>query len=245
MKPIKEAAANIIKYGIKQILMPFNLSITRIPPNQGCTLQWIEEARIAGMEINDFIEKDQKKPALSELERLVFPHISENSAICELGPGTGCYTRHLIKKITSGEFHIVDSDPEALAFLQTYLPKNSTTHFHHNSGTSLPFSKNGWLGLGFCTSMFTGVNLTYFYRYAQEFSRALKPNGYFVFDYFDISTEAGWKVLQENMARNTPFFPYNYHSSETIDRILSILGFRILERYPTVRGSVFVTAQKL
>jgi len=91
--------------------------------------------------------------------------------------------------------------------------------------------------------MFTGVNLTYFYRYLQEFSRVLKPGGYFVFDYFDIATDAGWNVLIENMARESPVYAYNYHSTETIDKIVSLLGFKIVDRYPTIRGSVFITAQ--
>lgn len=233
------------KRGINAILSPMDLQITRVYPNQACTLQWLEEAKQANMEINDFIEKDQLKPALRELEALVFPHISATSRICELGPGSGCYTRHLNKKITEGEFHIVDIDAFAIEFLKSYLPNNPATHFHLNSGTALPFESDGWLDLGFCTSMFTGVNLTYFFRYLQEFSRVLKPGGYFVFDHFDISTDAGWKVLVENMARESPVYAYNYHSTDTIDRVVDLLGFKIVDRYPTIRGSVFITAQKL
>lgn len=236
---------NSIKLGINAILSPLDLQITRVYPNQACTLQWLEAAKQAGMEINDFIEKDQLKPALRELEQLVFPHISATSKICELGPGSGCYTRHLNKIITQGEFHIVDIDSFAIDFLKSYLPKNPATHFHLNSGTSLPFEPDGWLDLGFCTSMFTGVNLTYFFRYLQEFARVLKPGGYFVFDHFDISTNAGWNVLIENMARKNPVFAYNYHSTETIDKVVSLLGFKIVDRCPTIRGSVFITAQKL
>lgn len=234
-----------IKRGINAILSPLDLQITRVYPNQACTLQWLEEAKQAGMEINEFIEKDQLKPALKELEHLVFPHISPSSRICELGPGSGCYTRHLNSKITQGEFHIVDSDSFAIEFLKTYLPNNPATQFHLNSGTSLPFAQDAWLDLGFCTSMFTGVNLTYFFRYLQEFARVLKPGGYFIFDHFDISTEAGWNVLIENMAKESPVYAYNYHATETIDKIASLLGFRIVDRYPTIRGSVFITAQKL
>lgn len=242
---VNDLMTRVAKRGINAILSPLDLQITRVYPNQACTLQWLEEAKQAGMEINEFIEKDQLKPALLELENLVFPHISMTSKICELGPGSGCYTRYLNNRITQGEFHIVDIDPYAIEFLQSYLPKNPVTHFHLNSGTSLPFESDGWLDLGFCTSMFTGVNLSYFFRYIQEFSRVLKPGGYFVFDHFDISTDAGWNVLIENMAKDAPVYAYNYHSTETINKVVSLLGFKIVDRYPTIRGSVFITAQKL
>jgi len=75
-------------------------------------------------------------------------------------------------------------------------------------------------------------------------NRRNKPGGYFIFDHFDISTDAGWNVLIENMAKESPVYAYNYHSTETIDKVVSLLGFKIVDRYPTIRGSVFITAQK-
>ena len=101
------------------------------------------------------------------------------------------------------------------------------------------------MDLAFCASVFTGGNLSYFSKCVQEFSRMLKVDGYLVFDYFDISTEAGWGVLTRNMARKQPILAYTYHSTETVDKVLNLLGFKIVNRYPTLRGSVFVTAQKL
>lgn len=239
-----EKAIGTLKRGVNAVLSPLGVQVTRVYPNTVCTLAWLKEARQAGMEINDYIEKDQSKPALSELEQLVFPHLFPGVAFCELGPGTGCYTRRLNARIKDGEFHIVDVDSATIEFLKSYLPPNPATHFHVNSGRELPFSKNNWLDIGFCTSMFTGVNLTYFYRYMLEFSRVLKPDGHFVFDYFDVATEAGWRVLKRNMARSTPIYAYNYHRTETVDRILDETGYEIIGRQPTVRGSVFVTARK-
>ncbi len=241
---LRDRAMNGFKNATKSALAHFNLTLTRIDPDPACTLEWIAEAQEEGMAVNDFIEKDHRKPALTELEKLVFPHISAKSIVCELGPGTGVYTRYMNAYITGGEFHIVDADPNAIKFLDRHLPKNPRMHLYLNSGTALPFESEGWIDLAFCASIFTGGNLSYFFRYMQEFSRALKAGGYLVFDYFDISTEAGWDVLIKNMARKQPIFAYTYHSTETVDKILELLGFRIIDRSPTVRGSVFVTARK-
>ena len=93
--------------------------------------------------------------------------------------------------------------------------------------------------------MFTGLNLTYFCAYIKEFARVLKPGGYAIFDYFDVATAGGWDNLMENMARPKPIFNYNYHFTETINRIVALSGFEIIDRYPTIRGSTFVIASKL
>jgi ubiquinone/menaquinone biosynthesis C-methylase UbiE len=235
---------NIAKQIAKNALSAFGLQLTRKTKSQGCTYLWLEEAKQAGMEINDFIEKDQSKQPLAELGALVFPYISPQSVICELGPGTGCYTRRLIDKVPDGEFHVVDYDQYTLDFLKNYFSARPETRFHLNSGYSLPFEKDSWMDLTFATSIFTGVNLTFFGLYIREFMRVLKPGGHCVFDYFDISTSEGWNVYLNNLNTSDPVLPYNFHATETVDKILFSAGFEILQRYPTMRGSTFVIARK-
>jgi ubiquinone/menaquinone biosynthesis C-methylase UbiE len=237
-------ATAVLKRVAGAVLSPFGLMIVRRPSNPACTVEWVAEAQRDGMAVNDFIEKDHRKPARSELEQLVFPRIDARSTVCELGPGTGVYTRHISGWITDGSFHVVDSDPNAIHFLKQHLPTNRAVQLHLNEGTALPFATDGFVDLAFSASVFTGGNLSYFFRYAQEFSRVLKPGGYFVFDYFDVSTEAGWNVLAKNMSRKQPIFAYAYHVAATIDRVVELLGFEIVNRHPTIRGSVFVTARK-
>jgi SAM-dependent methyltransferase len=245
MSALKEQPLRLLKSAARVALSPFNLTITRVQPHKACTPEWVAEARREGMAVNDFIERDHRKPARAELEKLVFPLIGSDARVCELGPGTGVYTRYISPYIVSGEFHVVDSDPEAIAFLRRHLPANPAVRLHCNAGTALPMEGKGWLDLAFCASMFTGGNLSYFHRYMEEFGRLLKPGGHCVFDYFDVCTDAGWEVLTRNMARPQPIFAYAYHCTETIDKVVAATGFRLLGRTPTARGSVFVTAQKL
>ena len=242
---LRDRGIHGLKNAAKATLSRFNLAIIRIDPEPACTLEWIAEAQADGMAVNDFIEKDHREPALSELEKLVFPRISPESIVCELGPGTGIYTRYINECITAGEFHIVDSDPNAIGFLKKHLPKSPRTHLYRNSGMSLPFRSDPGIDLAFCASVFMGGNLSNLYGCAQEFSRVLRRGGYLVFDYFDISTEAGWGGLTRKMARKRPLLAYTYHSTETVNNVLDLQGFEIVGRYLRIRGSVFVTAQKL
>jgi hypothetical protein len=55
----------------------------------------------------------------------------------------------------------------------------------------------------------------------------------------------GWTNLMENMSKPKPIFNYNYHATATIDRLVDLSGFEIIERYPTIRGSTFVIARKV
>lgn len=234
---------NWIKKAVQGALSPFHLKLVRFDPEPACTLEWIREAQRDGMAVNDFIEKDHNKPALAELEALVFPRIAPDAVVCELGPGTGVYTRYLNDYVRGGELHVVDFDPNAIAFLRRHLPKNPGTRLYQGSGMALPFESSQF-DLAFGASVFTGGNLSHFFGCIQEFHRVLKPGGHLVFDYFDISSEAGWKVLTNNMARKQPIFAYTYHSAETVDKVLDLLAFAVVDRCPSVRGSVFVTARK-
>lgn len=244
MKPLKDRAASTFKRAARAALSPFGLSLGRVPSDRGCTLEWVAESGLQGMAVNDYIEKDQRKPALAELRELVFPRVSPRGSICELGPGTGVYTRHLNDYVEGGELHVVDADPSAVEFLRKHLPAKPGTRLYCNSGTDLPLQADAAIDLVFCASMFTGGNLSYFYRYQQEFARVLKPGGWCVFDYFDVATENGWRGLVRNMARKKPIYAYAYHSTDTVDRVLRHLGLEIASRHPTPRGSVFVCARK-
>ncbi len=243
-KPLRKRAATVLKSTANAVLAPFDLTLARVRRGQACTLDWVAESERQGMAVNDFIEKDQRKPALDELQRLVYPRIAPDSTVCELGPGTGVYTRHLNEYLGGGQLHVVDSDPDAIDFLRRHLPKKPGTRLYRNSGTELPLDTDGGIDLVFCASMFTGGNLSYFHRYTQEFARVLRPGGHCVFDYFDIATDAGWGVLTRNMARERPIFAYTYHTADTVDRVLRLHGLEPVERFGTIRGSVFVVARK-
>src|SRR5215470_5823806 len=117
----KVRAHPALKASVNGILAPFDLEIRRKPYIYHCSYLWSEDARNAGMEINDFVEKDHLKPALEELQKIVFPYVSARSIVCELGPGTGCYTRRIVDRVTDGELHIVDSDQYTIDFLKGYL----------------------------------------------------------------------------------------------------------------------------
>ena len=123
-------------------------------------------------------------------------------------------------------------------------PSGRARRLYLNSGTTLPFDADDWVDLVFCASMFTGGNLSYFYRYLQEFSRVLKPGGWCVFDYFDVASDAGWRGLTRNM-RKQPIFAYAYHATHTIDRVMEDLGLQVVGRHATPRERVRQRPQAL
>jgi SAM-dependent methyltransferase len=93
--------------------------------------------------------------------------------------------------------------------------------------------------------MFTGINITYLAIYMEEIFTALKPGGYFVFDFFDLSEDEGWQHLLDNTHKDSPILNFSYHNFDTVEKLASQSGFNIINSYWTgPAGRRFLVAQK-
>jgi len=78
---------------------------------------YLEAACQAGMDVNDYEEQRLGwRLPLPTLEAIAFPLLRQDSTICEIGPGTGRWSRHLLTQIPTGELHLVDRRPGWCAF---------------------------------------------------------------------------------------------------------------------------------
>ena len=193
---------------------------------------YLEQANKVGMDVNDWIEQNLGwGAALPMLEQTVFPYLKEDSVICELGVGTGRWSRHLAKKIPRGELHLVDHSRWLVRFLEKYFSQTPNVHVHLCNSISLPFSKDSWIDFIFSEGTFIELKLGYFLLYAQEFFRVLKPGGHCIISYNDICTAEGWGHFHLETQKH--FLGYTYHTQETIDRLYRSIGFEIGQRYKT------------
>ncbi len=189
---------------------------------------YISQAKKAGMDINDYLEKVENWGNSQKLlETEVFPVIKNDSIVCELGPGTGRFSRHLAKYLTNGKLHIIDHSPWLEKFLRDYFKDSNNVMIYGGSGHSLPF-KDSNFDLIFASGVFIEISLQLIYSYSKEFYRTLKPGGYCILDYFDISSEDGWKHLEK--MQFGPHSGFTYHTTETIDRIFISAGFKVMKR---------------
>jgi SAM-dependent methyltransferase len=204
---------------------------------------YLQAATMAGMDVNDYEEQRLgwrlPQPTLDDV---VFPYLTPESKVCEIGPGTGRWSRHLASKVPNGELHLVDPSPWMVRFLNHYFHSSPHVRAHVNDGQSLPFAQSAWLDLVFSANTFVELKLGIIYLYLRDFARVLKRGGYVVTDYVDPTTTEGWAHLTSQPPEMAPV--YTFHAPAVIDRVFDSTGFRIERRYQ-VGKSTFVVAQRV
>jgi SAM-dependent methyltransferase len=196
-------------------------------------------AQQIGMDVNDYEESQLGwYPARELLEATTFPHLRPDSIVCELGPGTGRFSRWILPRIEHGELHLVDHSPWMVRFLQRYFASASRVKVHLGDGHSLPLRPTTRVDVVFAAGTLIALKLGTIQLYAVEFARVLNPGGLVIFDYMDPTTSEGWAHLHAE-GRRLPDV-YTYHAPEVIDRVFSEAGFGHFERQQLGKSTYFM-----
>lgn len=236
---------NAFEFGASRVLGPlgYELRDRVISERPEGFAGYLEAAERAGMDVNDYEEQclGWRLP-LPTLEDLVFPLLTPESRVCEIGPGTGRWSRHLLDRLPRGELHLIDPSPWMVRFLSRYFQTRDNVHTYVNDGQTLPFiGKSNWLDLVFSANTFVELKLGVIWLYARDCARALKPGGYMVVDYVDPTTAEGWQHLVTQPADMAPV--YTFHAPDVIDRVFANAGLDIQRRFQ-VGKSTFVVARR-
>ncbi len=199
---------------------------------------YLEAARRLGVDVNDYEESQLGwYPARELLEATTFPYLRSDSIVCEVGPGTGRFSRVILPRIHDGQLHLVDHSPWMVRFLRGYFVRQQNVCVHLGDGQSLPFENASWMDLVFVAGTVIALKLGTIRRYAVEFARVLKPGGLVIFDYIDPTTSEGWAHLQTEGQRLPDV--YTYHTPQIIDRVFSEAGFDSFRRQQLGKSTYF------
>ncbi len=203
---------------------------------------YVEAARRLGMDVNDYEEAHLGwYPAQALLEATTFAHLRADSVVCEIGPGTGRFSRYIVPRIPAGQLHLVDHSPWMVRFLEGYFRDQAHVHVHLGDGQSLPIGQGGWIDLVFVAGTIVALKLGTIDLYAREFARVLKPGGVVVFDYIDPTTPEGWAHLQTEGHRLADV--YTYHAPQIIDRVFAAAGFERFARQQFAKSTYFIATR--
>jgi SAM-dependent methyltransferase len=234
----------VFEFGASRVLAPlgYELRDRVLSERPEGFAGYLAAASQAGMDVNDYEEQRLGwRPPGETLEQVAFPYLRPDSAVCEIGPGTGRWSRHILPQIPHGELHLVDPSPWMVRFLAGYFSQAPNVHVHVNDGYSLPFERSGWLDFVFGANTFEELELGLIWMYVQEFVRTLKPGGYAMMDYIDATTSEGWEHLMTQ--RPDLASVYTFHSPEIIDRVFKKAGLSIEKRYQSGKNT-FVVARR-
>lgn len=233
------------KIFVNAILSPFGYKIDRgeLDGKAEGFPGYLDEAIKLGMDVNDYEEQKLGwDEALPILEQTTFPYLREDSVVCEIGGGTGRWSRHIIKRIANGELHLVDHSLWMVEFLKKYFTSNPRIYVHLCDSLSLPFKKDEWVDMIFSAGTFIEFKLGLFLLYGKEFYRVLKPGGYCIIEYIDISSSEGW----DHFIKHSSDYGgacYEYHTRETIEKAFNYIGFKIKKNIQ-IGTSIFLIAKK-
>jgi ubiquinone/menaquinone biosynthesis C-methylase UbiE len=204
---------------------------------------YLEAAQRAGIDVNDYEETQLGwYPAKDLLEATTFAHLRPDSVVCEVGPGTGRFSRCIVPRIPNGQLHLVDHSPWMVRFLDSYFHGAPQVHVQLGDGHSLPFSQEQWIDVVFVAGTMVALKLGTIQLYALDFARVLKPGGKVIFDYIDPTTADGWTHLTTEGHRLADV--YTYHAAQVIDRVFADAGFDGFERQQLGKSTYF-TATKV
>jgi glycosyltransferase involved in cell wall biosynthesis len=180
-------------------------------------------------DVNEWVETALRwEPELPFLREVVFPYLLNSSCVCEIGPGTGRYARHIIPRITRGAVHIFADSPWSQNFTREYFAAYPNIIVHSYNGKTINMTSDS-VDVVFLNGSFVELELCTIRLYLHQFERILKRKGCVIFDYMIISSSEGQRHIESHSAKPNNYFTCHYGNA--IDELFSNAGFTFKKHY--------------
>jgi SAM-dependent methyltransferase len=197
----------------------------KLKPWDGAFLQWIAEAEKKGGDPNDVGDQDWDDDPLNQaLEQHYYPHITPDSVVLELGPGTGRATRYLLPKCR--EMVLVDYSQIVCDWLERYLKSRGRFRVLKIDDPGLPGVRDNSIDVAIANGVFEHIDPDGMLRFLREFHRVLRPGGVAAFNFDNIMSEQGFHWFLETPTKDRCIFKL-YHP-ETVAKMATGVGFEVL-----------------
>jgi SAM-dependent methyltransferase len=183
----------MLKSFVQRALAVAGLRLSRIPkvvdaPEAYIDLSLIEAARKAGMYVGDYAEIQWGEVGRSRsiVETLYRPRLREDSAVLEVGPGTGMFATKILEHIPKGRMHLYEIDPYWRKFLLEMLGSDSRVQVHDTNGYSYDNIQDQSIDLYHANGVFVYTSHLVTCRNLIEAARVIRNGGSIAFDFFDM-----------------------------------------------------------
>ena len=215
---------------VEAILKPLGLEVRRRTTHEvkpwDHTFKKGVKAEVQGEDPNKAVSDAWGEP---EWVKYITPHLREDMTVCEIGPGVGRWTNHVIDKAST--LYLVDYSK----YVCDYWEKKQNPAFKviQSMNTRLPQISDQSVDLFMSFDVFVHLDIEPFYGYLEEAYRVLKPGGVALIDYLSIddSVSADWfiKELDKQSAYGqsdeVKRSIFRIHHNETIRVLAEAIGF--------------------
>jgi SAM-dependent methyltransferase len=185
--------------------------------------RWITEAKTSGIDPNDVGDGDWNGNAFDGASRHLFPRITPQSVVLELGPGTGRYTRHVLPRCH--EMILVDYSELVCNWLREYLKGRGRFHVHHIDKPAFPLVPDASVDFAFANGVFEHIDQDDTDFFLQEFHRVLKPGGALWFNFDNIMSPGGLTWFKNETVPPGGRRVFRFYHPELLIRLAQMRGF--------------------
>ena len=186
----------------------------------------LETAKKQGRDPNDVLDEVWSgTPSLPWIEKFVFPHFKEGYAVCEIGPGSGRFTRHLVNR--ASQLYLFDYSSYACGFLHKYFHGKGNVSIFHCADNRLHELSDDSVDLFFSMATFVHIEIEPFLSYLREAYRVLRPQRYAILEYASMTTPGGLEFFKGSVPTHYGPSIFRFHHPEKIRAIATDIGFEI------------------
>jgi SAM-dependent methyltransferase len=168
------------------------------------------------------------------LEDFVFPYLSSDATVAEIGIGGGRIASRVAPRVR--ELWGFDISKRMLQRSREALAANPNVHLVHLEDASLPTGLGRRFAFTYAFDVFPHLDLHVQYRYLRQLSDLLEPGGRAVVHTANLRTPAGWERFASQPAPTIRGF--FFVTPETVDLLAERAGF-VVERRSEVDPSNF------
>jgi ubiquinone/menaquinone biosynthesis C-methylase UbiE len=190
--------------------------------------QWVHQAKLTGSDPNDVGDTEWSDDHLMHaLRERYLKHITADSVVLELGPGTGRLTRHLIGHCKT--LICVDYSQMVCDWLRDHFRTERCLAVHHITTPSLPIIADSSIDVIVAHGVFEHINLPDLSFFLEDCYRTLQPSGVMSFNYDNIMTRAGFEWLKEFRGKPGDQCIFHFYHPHTMAWIAENAGFSVLQ----------------
>jgi ubiquinone/menaquinone biosynthesis C-methylase UbiE len=190
--------------------------------------QWIQQAKDNGSDPNDIGDSEWVDDQLVHaLDERYLKHITRDSVVLELGPGTGRLTRHLIDRCQ--QLICVDYSRMVCNWLRDHFQSRGCLAVHHITKPSLAMIPDRSINVIVAHGVVEHINLGDLSFLLEDFYRTLQPSGIVSFNYENIMTRAGIEWLKNFRGKPGEQCIFHFYHPDTMVWLAENAGFAVLQ----------------